>query len=436
MRSSTRYILLAIVVLVLIGAAYLGGAGSGFFLARALQRNVPVYPAAEDPPAVASPAAPTDVPEATREPPAQPTDTPPPTAAPDEQEVFGLFWEVLGLVREHYYGDIPDMRTLTYAAIQGMLRSLDDDYTAFIEPDVAAVLSEDATGEFEGIGAFVEMDEQGWLRIAQPFENGPADAAGLLTGDWVLEVDGVSLEGLSLYEGINLIRGPNGSQVTLLIAREGEREPFEVVITRARIEIPITQVEMREDGIGYLRLSEFSATASQLVEDALGDLLAQQPRGIVLDLRQNPGGWLDQSIEVSDLFLDSGLVLIERWSDGSEERFRSDSGDLGEQIPLVVLVDRGSASASEIVAGALQDRGRAVLIGEITFGKGSVQRPFSLEDGSELRVTIAHWYTPNDRAIGDSGLTPDIEVEWPAELDDPDADPQLERAVEYLLTGE
>nr|HID14362.1 S41 family peptidase [Anaerolineae bacterium] len=308
--------------------------------------------------------------------------------------------------------------------------------TAFIEPEVAAILAEDATGEFEGIGAFVDMDEEGKLEIVQPFEGGPAEKAGLLAGDRVLGVDGVSIVGSTLYEAISLIRGPADTEVTLLIEREGVAEPFEVTVTRARLEIPVVEMEMRDDGVGYIRLYEFSATASKRLEESLEELLAQEPQGVVLDLRQNPGGWLEQAIKVADLFLEESVIAVERFSDGTEQPFEARPGDVGEDVPLVVLVDGGSASASEIVAGALQDRERAILIGEPTFGKGSVQRPFTLSDGSELRVTTALWFTPNDRAIHGQGLTPDIEVPWPEEDVEPGTDPQLERAVEYLLTGE
>jgi len=248
-------------------------------------------------------------------------------------------------------------------------------------------------------------------------------------------VDGVSVVGRTLYEAIGLIRGPAGSAVTLLVERAETAAPFEVTVTRARLEIAITEFEMRSDGIGYIRLYEFSAPASERMQAGLRELLSQEPRAIIFDLRGNPGGWLDQAVEVTDLFLDDGVILYERWSDGKEQMFEARPGDVAEEIPLVVLVDGGSASASEIVAGALQDQERATLIGEHTFGKGSVQRPFTLSDGSELRVTAALWFTPDDRAIHGQGLLPDVEVLWPEEGVEPDADPQLERAVEYILTG-
>jgi carboxyl-terminal processing protease len=231
------------------------------------------------------------------------------------------------------------------------------------------------------------------------------------------------------------VRGPAGSDVTLLVERSEEPQPFEVTVTRAHFEIEITEVRMLEDGIGYIRLREFSATAREKLEAGLEELLAEEPRGIVLDLRYNPGGWLDQAVRVSDLFLDERVILTQRWKDGSEEVFSAKDGDIGEDIPIVVLVDRGTASASEIVAGALQDHERAVLIGETTFGKGAVQLVYNLSDGSQLVVTSALWFTPDNQPIHGTGLTPDIEIPWPEEVG-PDEDPQLDRAVEYLLTGE
>lgn len=369
------------------------------------------------------------------EPTSTPTDfpTPPPPSNADE-ETFQLFWEVWDIVQHEYYGELPDMRAITYGAIRGMLATLGDDYTSFIETEIAAILREDASGSFEGIGAFVSMRDDGKLELVSIIPNSPAEAAGLLGGDLVLEVDGRSIVGLGLYEAIALIRGPAGSQVTLLIERAGQPEPFEVTITRARIEIPLVESEMLEGNIAYIRLTEFSATATSQMESDLQELMAQQPVGLILDLRDNPGGWLDQAVSVADLFLGDGIVLIERSNEG-EQVFRSRDGQPYEDIPLVVLVNGGSASASEIVAGAIQARGRGILVGEQTFGKGSVQRPHVLSDGSEVRVTIARWFTPNDVAIHGEGLAPDIEVVLPENLQ-PGQDPQLERAVQYLLTGE
>ena len=437
LRNVIKFVLVGMVLLVLTVTVFVAGFGSAYLLTGS--GVLPTWSAVAPTATPISPSLPPE--EAGEEETPIPTPVPIPTPAGEDEEAFQLFWEVWDLVQRNFYGELPDMQQVTYAAIRGMLSRLDDEYTAFLEPNAAAILAEDATGEFQGIGAFVGMDEDGNLEIVGTFEEGPAEQAGLLAGDRVLEVDGVSIAGSTLYEAINLIRGPADSEVTLLIAREGVPEPLEITVIRAHLDIPVIEVEMRDDGVGYIRLYEFSAKASERVEEGLEELLAQDPRGIVFDLRQNPGGWLEQAVEVADLFLDDGMILSERWSDGHEYKFEADPGDVGEDIPLVVLVDRGSASASEIVAGALQDRERAILVGELTFGKGSVQQVFALSDGSELRVTAARWFTPNNQAIHGQGITPDIEVPWPEQEEDVEpetqpADPQLERAAEYLLTGE
>jgi carboxyl-terminal processing protease len=264
----------------------------------------------------------------------------------------------------------------------------------------------------------------------------PADLAGLRAGDVVIGVDGESVVGMSLDEVIALIRGPEGSEVDLEIRREGREQPFEVTITRERINIPVIQSEMLEERIAYVRLTSFNRNAEPQLRDALDQLLAENPQGLILDLRDNPGGFLDQSIAVADIFLEDGVVLFERSETlDIHETYRSDNGDLAEEIPLVVLINAGSASASEIVAGAIQDRSRGVLIGETTFGKGSVQQSHTLSDGSELRVTIARWYTPDDASIDGEGIVPDIEIETPEDLGG-DEDVQLQRAIDYLSSAE
>ncbi|MGD2178675.1 MAG: S41 family peptidase [Anaerolineae bacterium] len=443
LRTLVKFILVSVALLTLAACAFAAGFGSAYLL-TGHGRGAPLWPSAGPSPTALpspSPESPEGEPavEPSAEPTPEPTATPMPIPTPrnETEETFQLFWEVWDLVQRHYYDDLPSMREITYAAIRGMLDVLGDRYTAFVEPDVAAVLNEDASGQFEGIGAFVDMDEFGKLRIVQPFESGPAEEAGLRADDRVIAVDGESVVGVPVYEAIGKIRGPAGSEVTLTVEREGTPEPFEVLVTRARLDIPVVETEMRDDGVGYIRLFDFSATASDSLEEGLEELLGQDPKGIVLDLRQNPGGWLDQAIAVADLFLAENVVAVERFSDGREQQFKARSGDIAEDIPLAVLVNNGSASASEIVAGALQDHERAPLVGVPTLGKGSVQRRFELSDGSELRVTAALWFTPDDQRIQGRGLTPDIVIPWPDEdEEDPGQDPQLQRAVEYLLEGE
>lgn len=352
------------------------------------------------------------------------------------EEDLAILWEAWQYIQTEFDGEIPAGTDLGYSAIQGVLGALGDQFTRFAPPDVAQRAREDLLGSFEGIGAFVQETEEGLTEIARPIDGGPAEAAGLKAGDLIVGVDGESVLGQTLDEVVSRIRGPQGTDVTLTIARPGLDEPFDVTITRQRIEIPIVESEMLDNNIAYVRLTSFSSNAEEQLTAAVEELLAQNPAGLILDLRDNPGGYLDQSVAVADLFLPEGVVLYERSSTYDiDEAYRSDTGDIAESIPLVVLVNAGSASASEIVAGALQDNGRAILIGEVTFGKGSVQQSHTLSDGSELRVTIARWYTPNEKSISGEGITPDIEVPTPEDLGG-ENDTQLQRAIQFLLTGE
>jgi carboxyl-terminal processing protease len=366
--------------------------------------------------------------------------SPEPTAVPTIEipegtgAAFDLFWEAWDLIQQDFYGDLPAEEEIVYGAIRGAINTLDDPFTGFLEPGMAEVNRQDDSGSFEGIGAFVSMRD-GRLIIVNPMRDQPAEKAGMHRGDIVLQVDDTPIENMSIYEAITLIRGPAGTPVRLTVLREGE-EPFEVEITRARIEIPVVESEMRDDGIGYVQLFEFSSDASAKLSEAVEELLAQDAKGLILDLRGNPGGWLNEAILSAGVFLaQDQVVLIERMKDGTERIFESPDKPIAPEISMVVLVDGASASASEIVAGALQDHGRAVLVGERTFGKGSVQLPHELSNGAELRVTIARWFTPDDRAIHGEGLEPDIVVELSQEDLDAGLDPQLERAVEYLLNG-
>lgn len=348
---------------------------------------------------------------------------------------YQILETVLELLDEQFYGEIPDGTTLAYGAIRGLLLTLDDQYTSFIDPEITAILNEDASGQFEGIGAIVNMRSDGYLEIVSLIPGQPAETAGVLPGDIILSVNDQSLVGLGLYEAISYIRGPEGTDAVLEIARADEPDSIFITVTRASIEIPIVEYELLEDDIAYIQLTEFDANATDRVLNALEELMEANPQALIFDLRDNPGGWLNQAIGVSDIFLDRGVVVIQRDSSGNERVFDSRNGDSGEDIPMVVLINRGSASASEIVAGALQDRERAILIGETTLGKGSVQAPNNLYDGSQLRVTIARWFTPNEQEIHGNGLAPDIEVLIPIEAS-ADDDIQLERAIDYILNGQ
>lgn len=350
----------------------------------------------------------------------------------DEQAAFKIFWEAWQTLKTEYYGaDLPDAKDLAYNAIRGVIYGLEDQFTSFVTPSSAQLIEEDATGSFSGIGAVVQLSKQRVLQISRVYSDSPAEKAGLKAGDLIIEVDGQSIIGDDLSAQVAKVRGPAGSVVKLTIVR-GEDKPFVAEVTRAKIDIKLVESKMIGD-VAYVSLSKFdSATTAQQLSNTLKSLLADNPKGLIFDLRGNPGGFLDQAIAVSDIFLNDGVVLYERRKDGRETVFRSDNGGIAQDVPLVVLINGGSASAAEIVAGAIQDRGRGKLIGEKSFGKGSVQQINRLSDGSQLRVTIAHWFTPDNRGLHGDGLEPDMTV---AASDDPKLDPQLDRAVEFLTTG-
>ena len=372
------------------------------------------------------------------QPPAQAGDDDPPLNRNDSLEPEDLepLMEVWEHVLREYDGELPSEEALRDAIIQGSLETLNDENTVYLSPDTATRLREDMGGTFSGIGAFVRMTDEGYLRIVRPMSGQPAALAGLLPEDIVLAADGVELLGMTVDEAISRVRGPSGTPVTLTIQRDGLETPFDVTITRQTITIPTVESQMLDNQIGYVRLTQFNRLAAEQTGQAVEALLAQNPRALIFDLRDNPGGFLDQAVFVSDIFLPEGVVLYERGSNGIDETFRSETGHAGEAIPMVVLVNAGSASASELVAGAFQDRERAIVIGETTFGKGSVQQLYALSNGSELRVTVARWYTPNDRTVDGTGIIPDIEVlPSPIEFLGPD-DTQLQRAIEWIMTGQ
>jgi carboxyl-terminal processing protease len=419
-----------IVLLVVAGAAffYMAGLGTGMYAANAGHTGVPDNEATVALAETAEPAQPGPM--------AGSTSTPLPGPTTDNAPVsFDIFWEAWGILQEEFYGDLPPESELPYEAIRGVIAATGDQYTAFLDPARAAILKTDLEGSFEGIGATVRMRLDGKIEIVQPLAGWPAIKAGLRAKDTILQVDDVSTAGMTLYEAIALIRGPAGTVVRLLVEREGVDQPFEIPIERARIEMPVVESKMLEQDIGYVRLTEFGQTATTKIEQALRELNAQDPKGLILDLRGNRGGYLITSVEITSQFVGQGTIVIERFKDGQERSYAALPGGLATEIPLVVLVDGGSASASEITAGAIQDTERGVLIGTTTLGKGSVQIAHTLSDNSELRITVARWFTPNGRAIHGEGLVPDISVEITEEDLLAERDPQLDRAIRYLEEG-
>ncbi len=413
---------------------------------QAAQPSSPPAPSEAMAPVIAAAATPAKgAPASSATPGATPTPTAPlPTPTrqdksklPDDAPIdSALMNEAWRLLKEQYYGNLPTGEDVTYAAIRGIIASLGDKHTAFLDPKQAAVSNEEMTGEFEGIGALVDTADGGGVKLQHLFAGQPAQKAGLEDGDVILKVDGRDITMLELNDAVALIRGPKGSKVTLTVKR-GEEAPFDVTITRARIEIPVVETKTVGNGkVEYVKLSEFSAPAAQRVQEALKAAVDKKPQGIILDLRDNPGGLLDAAVRIGSMFVPQGNIVIERFSDGRETDYARQGAYLLNNIPLVVLMNGGSASASEIVAGAIQDTGVGKLLGTQSYGKGSVQLPNEMSDKSQLRVTIARWYTPKNRGIDGTGLAPDIQVEdATAEQMKAQQDPQLDRAVEYLLTG-
>jgi len=364
-----------------------------------------------------------------------------PSAPPDEQPatpaelqtLFAPFWEAWNIVHEQYVDQPVDDVALMQGAIRGMMDALGDKQTFYMEPLVYQTETSSLQGEYEGIGAYVDTDGD-YLTIVSPIAGSPADLAGIRPGDKVIAIDGEDMTGVAPEEARLKVLGPEGSKVALTVEREGESEPLEFVITRARINIKSAEGEMLENEIAYIDINTFGDNTTAELRSTLDTLLAENPKGIIIDLRNNPGGYLHTSVEVVSEFLEKGTVLFEEYGNGKRDVYNASGDGRATDLPIVVLVNEGSASASEIVAGALQDYGRAKLVGVQSYGKGSVQNwvPLSNEQGA-ARVTIAKWLTPKERAIDGVGLTPDFIVEMTPEQFDAGLDPQLDKAVEVLL---
>lgn len=346
-------------------------------------------------------------------------------------ELFKPFWEAWQIVHDEYLVQPLDDEKMLQGAIRGMMDSLGDPHSGYMDP----VEYSNATAPLEGysgIGAWVNTEGQ-YLTITEPMKGSPAESVGLKAGDQIIAIDGEDMTGTLAELARQKVLGPAGTQVVLTIQREGVAEPFDITITRAQISIPSTEYRMLENDIAYVRLNAFSNTSGEELRSALQELFANNPKGLILDLRYNSGGYLDAAIDVGSEFLPDGVVAYEEYGDGTRNTYNVSGKGIATDIPMVVLVNEWSASASELVAGALQDRGRAQLVGVTTYGKGTVQNWLALsDDEGAIRVTVARWLTPDGRNVTDTGLTPDVEVT----ISDADAqagtDSQLNRAIEIL----
>jgi carboxyl-terminal processing protease len=352
----------------------------------------------------------------------------------DVQALFKPFWEAWNIVHDQYVDQPVDDTALMQGAIKGMMEALGDKQTFYMDPKLYENQTTQLQGSYEGIGAYVDLRGD-YLTIVSPIEGSPAEAAGLKPGDKVIAIDGEDMTGVPPEEARSKIIGPDGTQVTLTVSREGQTKPLEFTITRAKIVMHSAEGKMleNENKIGYIDINTFGDQTTKELRDSLDKLLAQNPRGLIIDLRNNPGGYLTTAVEVSSEFIEKGPILYEKFGNGKLQEHDALGNGRALDIPIVVLVNEGSASASEILTGALQDYGRAKVVGVQSYGKGSVQvwQPLSNNQGA-ARVTIAKWLTPDKRAIDHVGLTPDVIVEMTEEDYTANRDPQLDAAIETL----
>ncbi len=353
---------------------------------------------------------------------------------------FKLFWQVWDLIKNNYVE--PDINEIEmfYGAQAGLVASLLDPYSVFLPPEIAKEFSEELKGKFEGIGAEIGI-KNNRLTIIAPLPNSPAEQSGIKAGDKVIGIDGLDTAGISLNQAVNLIRGDKGTEVILSVIHQDQSQE-NITIIRDEIQYASVESEIEEEeisqkiaaeNIGYIEISHFNEDTEELFNKKVNELISQGVDSIILDLRNNPGGFLSTAISVASAWVEDGVIVKEKFRDDSKTQNYSAQGSAKlKDKKTVVLVNEGSASASEIVAGALQDYGLATIVGEKTFGKGSVQDLTELSDGSSVKLTIAKWLTPNNRTIDKEGITPDIEIELTTEDYNNDRDPQLEKAIEIL----
>jgi carboxyl-terminal processing protease len=343
---------------------------------------------------------------------------------------FDYFWQAFRLIREQYIEDVP-IETLVEGATKGMLEALNDQFTGYMSPDLFQMLNEELEGEIQGIGVVIRSDEDtGHIVVVSVMNGTPAQEAGILPGDIFAIVNGEDALSMSQMELAAKVRGVEGTTVQITMRRGDELVDF--VIQRARIVIPNVEYKVLEGNVAYVRLNQFTVNARAELDAAINDMQIEERGGLIIDFRDNPGGLLSSAVDVASLLLDGGVVTYEEFGSGREQVFNATGRSLNLNIPVVLLVNEGSASGSELVAGAWQDRAAATIIGEPTFGKGTVQTWHELTNGGGLRLTIARWLTPNRRSIHRDGITPDIVIDWTPSSSQSEDDPQLTAALSYI----
>lgn len=353
----------------------------------------------------------------------------------NEEDIdFPLFFEVWQEVKKDYYAKTPTDKELFYGAIKGMVNAVGDPYTVFFDPEEAAEFNKALQGTFEGVGAELAIKHD-VLTVVAPLAGSPAELAGILPGDKIFAIDGKDTFSMSLDAAVTKIRGPKGTAVTLTIVHKDEEEPMDIELVRDTIVVNTVSYEFIGEGkdIMYMRIFSFNDDTASDFERAAKKIVKEKPRALILDLRSNPGGYLDTAVFVASLWIENGVIVKEQFASPDDFRDYLAQGDaLFDGLETVVLVNEGSASAAEIVAGALKDYAQAVVVGEKTFGKGSVQEYSAFEEGSALKITVAQWLTPKGTSLNKEGITPDIEVKMTSDDYNNDKDPQREKALELL----
>jgi carboxyl-terminal processing protease len=347
-----------------------------------------------------------------------------------EFEVLEEAWQVI--INDYVDSDEIDLERLSQGAIEGMINALDDPYSAYFDAEQYELSQYSLQGSFGGVGIEVTVGEEGELVVVAPIVGTPAQRAGIMPGDRILAIDGEKTEGMHFIEAVLKIRGEPGTQVTLRVLHEGEDVPQDYVITREEIDAASVLPKMLPGNIAHIEVGHFTSRTGSEMTSALEDIIADDVSGIILDLRDNPGGVLKAAVAVASQFLEEGIVVYVIDGEGNEEEWRVEEGGLATKLPLVVLVNSNSASSSEVVAGALQDHMRGIVIGTQTLGKGTVNHFRELSDGSAIYITSARWYTPNRQQIEGQGITPDEIIEITEDDLARGHDPQLERAIEYI----
>ncbi len=353
---------------------------------------------------------------------------------PPEGVDFSLLWQAWNELRNNYVKpEALNVQKMIYGAVEGMVKSLEDPYTLFFNPEQTKEFLEDVSGQFEGVGMEIGIRD-GQLQVIAPLEGTPAQKAGLRAGDKILKIGETSTSDITVEEAVSLIRGEKGTKITLAVIREGWENPQEFILERAVIKVPSLKWELKEGNIAYVKIYQFSENLDRDFNEAAREILAGSAQKIILDLRNNPGGYLERAQDIAGWFLERGkVVVIEDFGQKQEQEvYRAEGNAKFSDYPLIILINQGSASASEILASALRDNRGIMIIGEISYGKGSVQKLSELKDGSSLKITIANWLTPNGEQISGKGLEPDQKIEIADTDYEQGKDPQLDKAIEII----